>query len=107
MRQLITNDVYKMSRILKKLDLKTTDIKIDDGENSDQQFGIALLLKATESIGLAQDEINDFIGSLCEPTLTGKQFGELPIKQSLEIIKKFKSLDGISDFFKSAGQLMK
>jgi hypothetical protein len=103
MRQLITNDVFKMSRIIKKLQLDLSDIKLGEDENSDQSFGITILQKIIENAHVAQDDINDFIGSLAG--MSGKDFGELPIKESIEIIKEFKNLDGISDFFKSVGQL--
>lgn len=106
MRQLTTNDVFKMSRILKKLELKSTEINIDgDSKNYDEQLGIAVILKAAENLHLAQNEINDFLGDLCG--MTGADFGKLPIKESIKYIQEFKDLDGVSDFFKYAGQLMK
>ncbi len=106
MRQLITNDVYKLSRILKKMQLKSEDLKTDlDSENADQAFGINLLLKVVENAYMAQDEINDLIGGLCG--LSGEDFGNLPITESVKLITEFNNLDGISDFFAQAGRLMK
>ena len=105
MRQLITNDIFQMSRILKKLEIKTDFILSKDDENSDQNFGVQIIVKIAENAHLAQNEINSFIGGLCG--MSGEKFGKLPIKESLEIIKQFKDLDGISDFFKRAGQLAK
>jgi len=47
MRQLITNDLYKMARILKKLGLKPNDIKVDwNSDDADQEIILALILKA-------------------------------------------------------------
>lgn len=98
MRQLITNDVFKMSRILKKIELKG----INGG--SDEELGVAILIKAAENLFLAQDEVNEFLGDLCG--MTGKEFGELPLTQSAELIQEFKKLDGVKLFFERAARLM-
>ena len=107
MRQLNTNDVFKMSRILKKLELKidADSFLNDKSKNSDEKFFIDIFQKILENMGNAQTEVNDFLGSLAG--MSGKDFGELPIKDSLAIIKEFKELDGVVDFFKYASQLMK
>jgi len=103
MRQLITNDVFKMSKILKKLNLNF-DFNIDSKDkNWDEKFGVEIIKKIAENAHLAQNEINDFLGELAG--ITGDEFGKLPIKDAIKIINEFKNLDGINDFFKSAGQL--
>ena len=105
MRQLITNDIFTMSRILKKLEIKI-DTNIDKSDdNWDEKFGVQIITKIAENAHLAQNEINSFIGGLVG--ISAEEFGNLPIKESLEIIKQFKDLDGIADFFKRAGQLTK
>ena len=105
MRQLITNDVFQMSRILKKLDIKM-EVNVDKKDkNWDEKLGVQLLTKIAENAHLAQTEINDFMGGLTG--ITGKEFGELPIKESAKILKEFRELDGIADFFKRVGQLRK
>lgn len=88
------------------MQLKSEDLKVNlDSENADQEFGVNLLMKVAENAYMAQDEINDLIGGLCG--MTGAEFGELPISESLKLIAEFKNLDGISDFFEQAGRLMK
>ena len=99
MRQLQTNDIFSMSRILKKLDLKFED------SETDEELVLDLIKKVAENAYMAQTEINNFLGELSG--MTGEEFGKLPIKESLAIIKEFKQLDGINDFFKSAGQSKK
>ena len=99
MRQLQTNDIFSMSRILKKLDLKFED------SETDEELVLDLIKKVAENAYMAQTEINNFLGELSG--MTGEEFGKLPIKESLAIIKEFKQLDGINDFFKSAGQQTK
>lgn len=103
MRQLTTNDVFKMSRILKRLNLSVSDIQVADGENSDQQLFLSLAVKIAENVHLAQNEANDFLGDLCG--MSGEEFGNLPLTETIEKVKEFKGLDGISNFFKYAGQL--
>ena len=104
MRQLITNDLYKMARILKKLGLKPDDIKIDwNSDDADQEIILALIIKAVENFGTLETEINDFMGGLCD--MTGKEFGELPISRYKGLIEEFKQLEGVADFFERAGRL--
>lgn len=104
MRQLTTNDVFKMSRILKRLNLNASEIKIPDGDDSDQQVMIFVTLKILENLHFAQNEVNDFIGDLCG--MSGEEFGNLPITESIQKIKEFRNLDGLESFFEHAGQLM-
>lgn len=96
MRQLITNDVFKMSRILKKLEL---DFEQTD---TDEELVLDLIKKVAENAYMAQNEINAFLGELSG--MTGEEFGNLPIKESIAIIKEVRQLEGIMDFFKLAGQ---
>lgn len=100
MRQLITNDVFKMSRILKKI-----GIDLNAKGKTDEEVGLGLIMQVVENAHLAQTEINEFVGGLAD--MTGEEFGNLPIKKSMEIIQEFKELDGIADFFKFVGQSMK
>jgi hypothetical protein len=96
MRQLTTNDVFKMSRILKKINI---DLDIN---GTDEEVGIKLLMEVAENAYLAQNEINEFFGDLVG--MTGEEFGNLPLKESMAIMNEFKKLDGINDFFTLVGQ---
>ena len=58
MRQLQTNDIFSMSRILKKLDLKFED------SETDEELVLDLIKKAAENAYMAQTEINNFLGSI-------------------------------------------
>ena len=100
MRQLITDDLFAMSQILKKLEIVPDPNLEDDG-----QIFLDVLKKVLENAHLARTEINDFLGDLSGKT--GEEFGKLPIKESKAIMKEFKELDGISDFFELAGKLTK
>lgn len=96
MRQLTTNDVFKMSRILKKININL------DSNGTDEEVGIKLLMQVAENAYLAQNEINEFFGDLVG--MTGEEFGNLPIKESMAIMSEFKQLDGVADFFSLVGQ---
>ncbi len=103
MRNLKTNDVFKMSRILTKLNLKL-NLDLSEDEMWDEKLFVAIIQKIAENLHLVQDEVNDFLGDLVG--LTGDEFGNLDIEKALGYIKEFKSLPGVTGFFKSAGQLM-
>lgn len=96
MRQLKTNDVFLMSRILKKININL------ESKGTDEEIGMKLLIQVAENAYLAQNEINEFFGDLVG--MTGEEFGNLPIKESMAIMSEFKQLDGVVDFFKLVGQ---
>jgi hypothetical protein len=98
MRKLKTTDIFAISKILKKI-----NIKIDAEGKSQVQFGAELILTAFENLHLAEYEVNEFFGSLTG--MTANEFSELEFEKTLEIIKEFKEISGIENFFKSAGQL--
>ncbi|MFZ5352740.1 MAG: hypothetical protein ACOZCL_08455 [Bacillota bacterium] len=100
MRDLKTNDIFKMSKILKKMQLN-----IDVNGKSQDQVGAEFIKSIFESLHLAQNEINEFLGDIFG--MTGEEFGNLPLEESLEYVKQFKSIPNLSNFFKLAGQLMK
>lgn len=103
MRNLKTNDIFKMSRILTKLNLKP-DLDLGEDEMWDEKLFVMIIQKIGENLHLAQNEVNDFLGDLCG--MTGEDFGNLDIEKALEYIKEFKSLPGITGFFKTAGRWM-
>lgn len=112
MRSLIMNDVYAMSRILKKIDIKVDandknniDGKTIVSEKTQEQVGVDLILKIAENIHLAQNEVNKFIGDLIG--ISGDEFAKLPLSDGLKYVEEFKNLPGIESFFKSASRLMK
>lgn len=101
MRELKTADIFKMSRMLKKMDLK-----IEDAEDKGQdQIGAEIILQVGENLHLIEKEVNEFMGSLIG--IPAKEFADLSIRKTLEYYEEFKELPGINDFFKLAGQLNK
>jgi hypothetical protein len=97
LRGLKTSDIFKMSKILKKMGLK-----VDAGDKSQRQMGAEFILTVFENIHLAEFEVNEFLADMCG--MKPEEFAELPIEKTLEIIKDFKQIPGISNFFKQANQ---
>ena len=98
MRELKTKDIFKMSKILKKMDLKVGDVV----GKKQEQVGAELILEVFENLHLAEAEVNEFLADMKGITVT--EFEELPIDKTMEIIKEFKEMKGLSSFFKQANQ---
>lgn len=100
-RKLTGNDIFYMSKILSKMDLK---IDLTEGMTQ-EQLGADLVMKILNNLHLAKDDVNNFLGGLIG--MKGKDFGELPLDEYFGYIEKFKDTEGIGDFLKRAGKLMK
>ena len=101
MRKLKTSDIFKMSKILKKINLKLEDTK----DKSEKQVGMEFIKNVFENLYLAEQEVSEFLADLKGITL--EEFNNLEISKTLEIIDEFKNQEGIAGFFKSAGQSTK
>lgn len=100
MRELKTLDVFKMSKILKKIDL---DINVD-GKTA-TELGGEMLLQIGEKLHLVEKEVNDFMGSLLD--MTAEEFSDLPLSKTIKHFEEFKNMPGVEDFFKLAGKQIK
>lgn len=98
MRNLRTSDIFAMSKILKKMDLKFT---VEEGI-SQTEMGVKIIKTIIENLYLAQDEVNAFLAGLVD--IPVDEFNDLPIEDTLEIIKLFKEQKGLSSFLKLAGK---
>ena len=98
MRELKTKDMFKMSKILKKMDLK---IDATVGKTQ-QQVGAELILSVFENLHLAENEVNEFLADMVDMKV--EEFTELPFQKTMEIIKEFKNIAGLSSFLKRANQ---
>ena len=99
MRELKTSDIYKMSKILKKMNIK---IEVKD-KMTQTQMGVEMIQKIAENIHLAEKEVNEFMGDLIG--ISASEFSELTIKETKGYIDEFKKLEGIADFLKLAGKV--
>jgi hypothetical protein len=98
MRTLKTSDIYRMSKILKKI-----NINLDVNKDITQaQLGVQMIQKVIENLYLAEEEANEFLADLVG--ITAEEFSELPIEDTLVIISLFKDQKGIVNFLKQAGK---
>lgn len=111
MRPLKTKDVYPMSKILKKLDVKLNlDLSRFAGkkatekeqEEAGKELVLGLIKTALENLHQAEEEVNGLLSSLVG--ITSEEFNELPIEDTLEIITLFKNQKGLAGFLKLAGK---
>lgn len=102
MRNLKTTDLFKMSKILKKLNIKADVSGLaqegDSQERAGMKFMFALIQTALENLHLAEDEVNEFLANLIG--LDKKAFEELPLEDTLEVIEQFKDQKGVVNFLK-------
>ncbi|MEZ7173585.1 hypothetical protein [Sporosarcina sp. OR05] len=98
MRPLMTMDVFRMSKILKKMDLK---LEIKDGMTQ-EQVGAQVIQQIAENLHQAEEEVNGFLADLVG--IEAKKFAKLPIEETLEIFTLFKGQKGIMNFLKLAGK---
>lgn len=115
LRKLNGNDVFKVSRMLKKIDFKlnteeiqkyvtTEKDKTDDIEQVQILAGFDLFKRMFENLHLVQDEVNDFLGGLCG--CSGKEFGEKDLDEVAEVIVELKNMMKNSNFLKHVSKLM-
>lgn len=100
MRNLKTRDVFKMSKILKKINV---DLDVED--KTQEQMGADLILQISENLYIVEDEINELIGDLIG--MTGEEFSELDLLDTVKYFEEFKKLPGVEDFFILAGKQIK
>lgn len=101
LRNLKTKDIFKMSKILKKMNLKMDDVKGKEQE----QVGAEMILKIIENIHMAEDEVNIFLADISG--MTKEEFEDLDIDKFFEIIKEFKNMPMVGSFLSRANQLKK
>lgn len=97
MRNLKTGDIYKMSKILKKMNIKF-DV---DEKTTQEQMGVQMIQRILENIHLAETEVNTFLSELVN--IKVEEFNELPLGDVMEIFTLFKDQKDISAFLKLAG----
>ena len=109
MRKLKTADMFSLSRILKKMNVKkeikeiatnVSGLAKKDKEKAEQLMQIDLMMIFVENIGSAEKEINKLLGEL-----TGKTAKEIEALELPELMKLFKELinqEGVGNFLSQA-----
>lgn len=101
MRSLKGNDIFVVSRMLKKLDIK---LEVKKGMSQEELGGI-LIKQLFENLHIVQDDFNDFLGSLCG--ISGEEIGNLELDVYIDKINQLKDKISGTNFLQNAIQLMK
>lgn len=108
LRKLNGNDIFKMSKILKKInldiDVAGMNLKGCDEETMQISVGVNMVKGALENLHLAQDEVNDFLGDLMG--VSGEEFGKKDLDEVAEVMIEFKDMVRESNFFTLVSKLM-
>jgi hypothetical protein len=100
MRNLQFKDVFTVSRILKKMQLKF-DVK----GLTQEELGAKLIYQFVENIGEAEEEVTNFLADL--KGIDKARLQSSPIDEIFSLIEEFKKLPGLSAFFTQVGKSMK
>jgi len=108
LRDLKFSDVFKISKILKKINLKSeakqvirnVDVKGKNVNEIGWEVIIDAVLIAAENLHLAEREVNDFLGSLIG--ISGKEFAQLSPTEGFEVVAKLKEHKDLPDFLQQA-----
>lgn len=108
-RKLITADLFKLSRIIKKMDIKkdieglardTSGLSDEEKKKAEQQLKIDLTLLFVENIGNAEQECYKLLADL-----SGKKPDEIekqPPEDTLNVLKELFQQEGFDSFFSTA-----
>jgi hypothetical protein len=111
-RPLKTKDIFPMSRILKKINLKealkeaiagATSAKDRIAKDQNQtRLGVDLVMLAFENLHLAEDEVNAFLADLAG--LKPAEFAELEFEAALAILDQLKGQKAFASFLQQAAK---
>lgn len=108
-RNLKQKDLFRLSRILKKLNIKdeikslfidVTGRTEEEKEDALKETGINVIYLLVENAGEAEEELNFFLGDLVG--LSAEEYSELDLTDSMKIITEIVSNKEFIGFFKQA-----
>lgn len=101
MRALGFKDVFTVSRILKKMNLK---VEFQKGM-SESQMGTMFIQAFIENIGSAEKEVTGLLADL--KGLKEPEIEKLTLDETFDMIMEFKEMPGLQSFFTRVSGLMK
>ncbi|WP_025027760.1 hypothetical protein [Caldalkalibacillus mannanilyticus] len=101
MRKLTFPDVFKVSRILKKMKIRPEILE----DSSQESVGLDIIMKFLENLGDAEEEVTAFLADLKEMSM--EEFKQLDLEQTAEVIKEFSEIPGLQSFLKVVSKSMK
>lgn len=111
MRKLKGKDIFKVSKILKRIGLKneigSLVTSLEEGQNKEElemSLGIELFAMIAENAHMAEKEINDLMGDLVG--CTGEEYSDRDLNLIVDDIEELKNSEDLLGFFKKVGKLM-
>lgn len=99
MRRLQTKDVFKVSKIIKKMNL---DFTISEGM-SQHEAGTLVIKHMAENMHMAEAEITDFMADLVG--MSAEDYAKLPLIDTMKYFEELKEQEDIKSFLSFAGKL--
>lgn len=104
MRELINEDMYLISEIVDKIDLKIPDThKTENGkrvEKTKEELGTEIIVQIVKKMHLVKDPMNQLLAGVMEKSI--EEVKKMPIKDSAEAVMQVFKLKEFTDFFKHA-----
>jgi len=109
MRKLITKDIFALSRIIKKMDIKkeisevaqdVTGYSSEEKIKAEAAMQTSLIMIFVENIGSAEVEIYKFLSDVTGSEV--KEIEDMNLTAFMALIKELFSQEGIGDFLPSA-----
>lgn len=109
MRAIKTRDLFKLSKIIKKMDIKSdikaltqdiTGLSEDEKAKANQNLQVDIAMLIIENIGSAENEIYGFLADLTGSTVESIQ--DMDLGEFIELIKDIFTQEGIGDFLSTA-----
>lgn len=103
MRNLKLSDAGKVSKILKKVQLRV------DGQGnieSPEALGASLFLLFLENYHIAEKDVAELMAELIGDEMTASKFLELDLNDAVPYFEEIKKDPGLDRFFKLLGKLM-
>lgn len=99
MRRLQTKDVFKVSKIIKKIGLNFT---IGEGMTK-HEAGTLVIKHIIENMHMAETEITDFMADLVGMSV--EEYTKLPIVETMKYFEELKEQEDIKSFLAFVGKL--
>ncbi|SFJ83282.1 hypothetical protein [Thermoflavimicrobium dichotomicum] len=100
MRQLKTSDIFRLSSIIRKLNLKKELASLN--AETPEKFGLQLILLLFENLDQAEEEISAFFADLAGKK--PEEFKEMDLAELSQFIEELQEVQGLKDFFRSLFQ---
>ena len=112
MRKIVTKDVCKLARILRKGNFEANIAKAVEemegakGKKISEKAGIKIMLVLFESVGDPEVEklVYELFGDIAE--IDPQEIANMPIEDTIKLIKQINEQNDLRAFFRAAGRLV-